>query len=165
MPHPALCDCSFTTRIAEMQQPKQCARTLAVLPWVALLAVGAPQWLKAAHLRCRVHASELASGIQVLGLKGFSVGGGPSACVCARAQPRVDLEADPPGKIDNSALMKQYPKFRDLREGLVEGTDFVAVSEKSWIQLNSWYAHPTPPQKSQTLLSHARQPATAPPVI
>lgn len=42
---------------------------------------------------------------------------------------------EPPGKIDNSALFKEY---RDLREGLVEGSDFVAVSEKSWNQLNSW---------------------------
>ena len=62
--------------------------------------------------------------------------------MCAWAQAPVDSEADPPGKIDNSALMKQYPKFRDLREGLVEGTDFVAVSEKSWNQLNSWYGSP-----------------------
>ena len=45
------------------------------------------------------------------------------------------VEAKPPGQIDNYALFKQY---RDLRPGLEEGHDFVAVAEKSWNQLNSW---------------------------
>ena len=56
---------------------------------------------------------------------------------CQSVQSEEDgvSESVPPGKINNHALFKQY---RDLRPGLEEGHDFVAVSEKSWNQLNSW---------------------------
>ena len=45
-------------------------------------------------------------------------------------------EAAPPGRIDNNSLMP--PVMRVLNDGLVEGVDFVAVSEKSWDRLRSW---------------------------
>ncbi len=54
--------------------------------------------------------------------------------------------AAPPGRIDNSALMPSV--LRQLNNGLEEGIDFVAVSEKSWEQLHNWcgclHAHQIP---------------------
>ena len=45
-------------------------------------------------------------------------------------------DAAPPGRIDNAALMPS--KLRQLSNGLEEGVDFVAVSEKSWERLHNW---------------------------
>ncbi len=51
-------------------------------------------------------------------------------------------EAAAPGRIDNNPLMP--PVMRVLNDGLVEGVDFVAVSEKSWDRLRSWCGHICP---------------------
>ena len=47
-------------------------------------------------------------------------------------------EVAPPGRIDNGAMMPSV--LRQLKDGLKEGVDFVAVSEKSWERLHHWCA-------------------------